>query len=379
MTRRRRRSARSGRAPLFSPGRPVVAGRDERRRFWRRSRQVWQVRMLRSKLDVAGCRNKIVSRGRRHATSDVSAISEAAVRPVSLICGAGRDRTSSRARLLHAGGWALTLTQLQPFRGSCGATLRPEAAAWSIARRQRNGMPSDLLAAQSRPSLRSMRHCEPMWRNDWQASSSLRAGLLFPARRTLERPPAWTAEASAVGKRLEPGADCLPLAGRLPGRCNHAHQPRSRLSSAVRSKSWRVAPRVTGRSCTGRAPRTPRARTRGRGKTFISPEIMISRRPAEAADRAVPGHWEGDLILGLGSSAIGTLVGAYDALHSAAAPAAHDGPWPRGSCEATGPHSPGMVPRRCAMLLRERLSPCLSNCVGRSLGIKELRWLSTHA
>jgi IS30 family transposase len=58
----------------------------------------------------------------------------------------------------------------------------------------------------------------------------------------------------------------------------------------------------------GRALRTPRARTRRRGKTLISPEIMISKRPVEAADRAVPGHWEGDLILGLGSSAIGTLV-----------------------------------------------------------------------
>jgi IS30 family transposase len=59
---------------------------------------------------------------------------------------------------------------------------------------------------------------------------------------------------------------------------------------------------------TGRALRTPRARSRGRGKSFISPEIMISQRPAEAADRAVPSHWEGDLIVGLGSSAIGTLV-----------------------------------------------------------------------
>lgn len=59
---------------------------------------------------------------------------------------------------------------------------------------------------------------------------------------------------------------------------------------------------------TGRALRVPRARSRGRGKKFVSPEIMISERPAEAEDRAVPGHWEGDLILGLDSSAIGTLV-----------------------------------------------------------------------
>jgi IS30 family transposase len=59
---------------------------------------------------------------------------------------------------------------------------------------------------------------------------------------------------------------------------------------------------------TGRALRVPRARTRGRGKNFVTDEVMISQRPAEAADRAVPGHWEGDLIIGLDSSAIGTLV-----------------------------------------------------------------------
>src|SRR5438067_10717528 len=59
---------------------------------------------------------------------------------------------------------------------------------------------------------------------------------------------------------------------------------------------------------TGRALRVPRTRSRGRGKKFVTPEVLISERPAEVEDRAVPGHWEGDLILGLESSAIGTLV-----------------------------------------------------------------------
>ncbi len=59
---------------------------------------------------------------------------------------------------------------------------------------------------------------------------------------------------------------------------------------------------------TGRALRVPRARTHGRGKGFVTEEILISQRPAEVEDRAVPGHWEGDLILGLDCSAIGTLV-----------------------------------------------------------------------
>ncbi len=59
---------------------------------------------------------------------------------------------------------------------------------------------------------------------------------------------------------------------------------------------------------TGRALREPRARTGRSGRTFVTDDVKISQRPAAAADRAVPGHWEGDLIIGLEKSAIGTLV-----------------------------------------------------------------------
>ncbi len=59
---------------------------------------------------------------------------------------------------------------------------------------------------------------------------------------------------------------------------------------------------------TGRAYRRPKTKRAPSGKGQIVNPVMISERPAEVEDRAVPGHWEGDLLMGKRQTAIGTLV-----------------------------------------------------------------------
>jgi IS30 family transposase len=102
------------------------------------------------------------------------------------------------------------------------------------------------------------------------------------------------------------------IAGRLPDQ--FPHDERMRISHEAIYQALFVQGRgglrreLTACLRTGRALRRPQRRADGR-RERIKDKVLISERPAEADDRAVPGHWEGDLILGAGgTSAIGTLV-----------------------------------------------------------------------
>ena len=94
----------------------------------------------------------------------------------------------------------------------------------------------------------------------------------------------------------------------------HPHDREFRVSHETIYLSLFVQPRGTLRKQLTRylrsrrmvrRPRTPRKVT---GQGQLRNAVHISERPAEAEDRAVPGHWEGDLLLGRGNSAIATLV-----------------------------------------------------------------------
>ena len=103
-----------------------------------------------------------------------------------------------------------------------------------------------------------------------------------------------------------------PIARWLPGA--YPDEPEWRVSHETISLALFVQPRGTLRKQITRYLRSRRKVGRPRapdapGQGQLRSAVHISARPAEADDRAVPGHWEGDLLLGRGNSAIAELAG----------------------------------------------------------------------
>jgi IS30 family transposase len=310
MTTRRRRSERAGRANLRSPGRPTVGRHEERRRFWA------EIASGRSSEDAAvdaGVSPAVGTRWFREAGGMAASHLRPSAPPRSGRYLAFTDR--EEIALLRAQGHGVREIARQLARAPStisrevrrnaatragGLEYRATTAQWHADRAAR------------RPKLAKL-----------AVNARLReyvqerlAGLVLAPNGAMVRRPvvSWT------GRR--PGR-------RQPRRWARAWSPEQIARRLPRDfpddETMRISPEaiyqalyVQGRGAlrreltaclrTGRALRVPRARTRVRGKSFVTPEILISHRPAEATDRAVPGHWEGDLILGLDSSAIGTLV-----------------------------------------------------------------------
>ena len=310
MSARKRRSDRSGRAPLVSPGRPPIAGRDERRRFWA---AVAAGMASEDAAAEAGVSQAVGTRWFRKAGGMPPSMFRKSANPLSerYLSFAEREEIA----LLRAQDYAMREIARRLGRAastisrelrrnaatrSGGLEYRATTAQWHAERAARRPKPAKLAR---NAALRTY------------VEERLAGGVIAPGGAPVPGPAvAWKGRRHGPRKDRRWANAWSPeqIARRLP--VDFPDDETMRISHEAIYQALFVQGRgalrreLTACLRSGRALRTPRARTRGRGKTFISPEIMISKRPAEAADRAVPGHWEGDLIVGLGSSAIGTLV-----------------------------------------------------------------------
>ncbi|WP_406087343.1 IS30 family transposase [Kitasatospora purpeofusca] len=128
-------------------------------------------------------------------------------------------------------------------------------------------------------------------------------------RKILSNPELHSAVQELLDEKWSPEQICQALRTRFPDRPEMHVVPETVYQALFVQGRGELRRTLTGALRTGRARRRPQRQANRRQPRFIDAMVMISERPAEAADRAVPGHWEGDLIIGKDhKSAIGTLV-----------------------------------------------------------------------
>lgn len=309
-TKRKRGADRAGRSKLRSPGRPPVVHRAERRRFW------IAIAAGQTSDDAARAAGVSPPVGRRWfrecggmppSQLAVSAPSRSerylslmereelallrvqghGVRAIARRLGRAPSTVSRELRrnaATRSGGFTYRATTAQWHADR--AARRPKAARLSVHAMLRTYVADRLAGTVVAPDGRALVGPVVRWKTRRHGPRQHRRWAL-----------AWSPE--QIAHRLK-----LDFPDDLSMRISH-----EAIYQALYVQG-RGALRRELTAClrTGRPLRVPRARARSRGKGFVTPEILISARPSAVEDRAVPGHWEGDLILGRGSSAIGTLV-----------------------------------------------------------------------
>src|SRR3954465_1797053 len=307
----RRRSDRALRAVLpGSPGRPGVAQRENRRRFWA---AIAAGRSSEAAAIEAGVSPALGARWFREAGG---------MSPKSLAPSA---KPPSGRYLVFAEREEIALCRAQG-QGIREIARRLGRAASTISRELRRNAATRRGGLAYRASTAQW-HAERAARRPKRAKLATTAALRTYVQERLSGAVATPGGAAVVGpagawkgrrhgrrqhrrwaKAWSPGQISRRLRIDFPGdeamRISHEaiYQALYVQGRGALGREWTACLR------TGRALRVPRARSRRAGKGFVDPAVLISQRPTEAADRAVPGHWEGDLVVGLGSSAIGTLV-----------------------------------------------------------------------
>jgi IS30 family transposase len=303
---RRRRSDRAARAAMRSPGRPSVARREQRQRFWAAiARGVSSegaageaavsaavgVRWFRESggmptVTQAPLSGRYLSLAEREEIAILHARGSG-VREIAR--SLGRSPSTISRELRHNAATRSGVLEYRATAAQWHAELRakrPKTAKLAANEQLRGYVQERLAGAVQRPDGSAVAGPEVRWK-----------GRRHGRRKDRRWGKAWSPEQIAHRLRVDfPDDESMRISHEAIYQALYVQGRgalRRELTACLR---------------TGRALRVPRARTRGRGKGFVNEEILISERPAEAEDRAVPGHWEGDLIIGLDSSAIGTLV-----------------------------------------------------------------------
>lgn len=304
---KRRKSNRANRARMYSPGRPPVARREHRQRFWREianglsSEDAGRIAGVSPAVGVRWFRegggmpaNKFAPLSGRYLSfreREEIAILHARELGVRAIASTlGRDPSTISRELRRNAATR------------CGGfEYRATTAQWHADRRARRPKAAKLVENEALRTWVQERLSGQVCTADGIPVAGPRVAPWNGRRHGPRKDRRWTRAWSPE-----------QIARRLP--IEFPDDQSMRISHEANYQALYVQGRGALRrelvAClrTGRALRVPRTRAHNRGRKGIPPELLISERPAEVEDRAVPGHWEGDLIIGFNQSAIGTLV-----------------------------------------------------------------------